>query len=139
MSASIAGLHLTGDRNMVRAMQRAAPPLTKPPPTGSVALQPPVMTSATGLGLGGGAAIDGRSDASYGHIRVFVGLAPSASGIITIAWPQFPAGSPLFWGCDWATLVVTGTVSSIITWTAVAPLVTSSRPLRIDWRWTVPV
>ena len=139
MSASIAGNNHAPDPNMVRAMQQAAPPLTKPPPTGTVALLPPVMTSATGLGAGGGAAIDGRSDASYGHIRVFVGLAPSASGVITIAWPQFPAGGPLQFSCDWATLVVTGTVSSVITWTALNPLVTNSRPIRIDWRWTVPV
>ena len=134
----MSGQNHAGDRNMIRAMQQAAPPLTKPVPTGATALQPPVMTSATGLGAGGGAAIDGRSDASYGHIRVFVGLAPATTGVITVTWPQAPA-APLQWSCDWATLVVTGTTSSVITWTAVNPLVTNSRPLRIDWRWTVPV
>jgi hypothetical protein len=92
------------------------------------------MTSATGLGSGGGAAIDGRSDASFGHIRVYVGLAPSATGAIVVTFPALQAN--LQWSCDWATLVVTGSNPITLTWTAISPLVTSSVPLRIDWRWT---
>lgn len=135
MSAAMSGQNHAGDRNMTRAMQTYT--LTKPPPTGTTQLQPPVMSSATGLGAGGGVAVDGRSDASYGHLRVFVGLAPSATGVIVVSWSTLP--QPTQWTCDWATLVVAGTTPTTITWTALNPLVTSSRPLRIDWRWTVPV
>lgn len=135
----MSGAGLFGDQNMIRAMQSYPPPLSKPPPTASVALAPPLMVGgASGLGLGGGAGIGSRSDASYGHIVVFIGLAPALTGGLGVNWPQFPLGGPLFWACDWATLSVTGTVTSIITWTALAPLVPGSR-LRIDWRWTVPV
>jgi hypothetical protein len=144
MSAAMSGQNNYADANMMRAMQTPwappVPPLSKPIDlAGFAEFAPPLVTSATGLGAGGGVGVGNNSAADYGHLRVFVGLAPAGTGIINLAWGQFPA-APVAFFCDWASLVVTGTVNSIVTWTAFAPpLVTSSRPLRIDWRWTAPV
>jgi hypothetical protein len=115
---------------------RSYPPATiRPPNQGNT----PAVLAATGLGAGGGAGLSGNSDSAGGHVRLFVGLGPSASGTLSLQWPVAPpaAAGGIVCFADWATLAVAQGNPLVITWTAIAPLVPNSRPLRLDYQWTV--
>jgi hypothetical protein len=134
MSANISGTNLLRDNiGMARPMRNGPPVMTRPPGPGLA----PIVTTATGLGAGGGVGVGGNSDAGWGHLRVFVGLAPAASGTIVLLWPVTPpaATGGLFFTADWATIVQTGTNPYTLTWTAILPLVTNKRPLRLAYEW----
>jgi hypothetical protein len=134
MSASISGTNLQATR-MVRPMRQYPPATIRPPDLANI----PLVVSATGLGSGGGAGVGGNADSAWGQLRVFVGLAPSASGTIVLQWPVAPpaAAGGIFCAADWASLVVTQGNPLTIAWTATQPLVQSFRPLLLAYEWNV--
>jgi hypothetical protein len=133
MSAVTAGHHIFRDNlNMARPMGQGPPAMTRPVNPGAM----PLVVSATGLGSGGGVGGGANSDAAWGHFHVYVGLAPAASGIIVVQWPLTPSSAPGFFA-DWASLIPTGANPYSIAWTALAPLVTNSKPLRLSYQWAI--
>jgi hypothetical protein len=134
MSASIAGPNQQGD-HWQRPLRQRSPltvqPVLLPDP-------PPQVATATGFGIGGGAGIGRGSTQAYGHATAFVGLAPSASGVLTLAFANpIPAGhGPLFAAASWASLIVTGSNPYAIAWTATRPLVAGER-LQLAYQWSV--
>ena len=74
----------------------------RPPDQGNA----PLVGDVTGLGIGGGAGIGANADSSFGNVRFNVGLAPSASGSLTLAWPVAPPpqAAGVAFAADWATV-----------------------------------
>lgn len=74
----------------------------RPPDQGNA----PLVGDVTGLGIGGGAGIGANADSSFGNVRLTVGLAPSASGSLTLAWPLAPPpqAAGVAFAADWATV-----------------------------------
>lgn len=133
MSATTSGT-IADNLSMARPMWRGPPQFSRPPNPGAG----PNVVSASGLGSGGGAgAAGGNSDSAFGHIRLFIGLAPSASGTVVLQWPVTPPVA-LSWTANWATLVVTGTNPYTVTWTALAALASNSRAA-LDYQWSAAV
>lgn len=134
MSAAMGGRNnLAENWNSARPMWQAPPADTRPPNPGAG----PAVVSATGLGTGGGVGLGANSDSAFGHLRVFVGPGAAGSGTIVLQWPVAVPGSAggVACACDWATLVVTPGNPLSIAWTAVAPLVPSSRAIHLAYEW----
>lgn len=99
----------------------------------------PAVAVAAGFGQGGGASVtnQGRDpDRSQGLIECRVGLAPAASGSVSL---QFPAAAPaaaggFFCAADWAALTVTQANPLAIAWTATRALVPGEY-VNIAYQW----
>lgn len=80
---------------------------------------PPVVSTTTGLGTGGGAGIAVGDDNGFGNINVFAGPDYSANGSVSLAFPNAPP--TLFISAEQAFGAITQTTVSktvTISWTA---------------------
>jgi len=110
------------------------------PPVLSTA-QPPAVSATTGLGTGGGAAVQSKGSPSdgqgFGHINIQAGSNPSASWSITLSFPQTPP--TLFFAGD-SGAALTFTVSGQGTQTITLSGSTAFGPNRrhtIAYEWSV--
>jgi hypothetical protein len=134
MSATTTGL-LADNVSMMRPMRNAPPLYTRPPNPGLA----PIVSSATSLGLGGGAGIGANSDSAWGIILVRLGIGATGGGLLGLTWPVAPPVPPIV-AADWAIgLAIAGSGPLwTISWLGLTQdAVPSSKPLRIAYQWRV--
>jgi len=96
----------------------------------------PIVSATSGLGTGGGAGIAVGDDNGFGDINVFAGPDYSASGSVSLTFPNTPP--TLFISAEQAFgAVAQNTVSKTVTisWSAASFKSTGMKPYNIHFEW----
>lgn len=96
----------------------------------------PAVSAVTGLGTGGGAAVQTPDSSGFGEILVYPGAAPSAGGSVAITFPSTPP-TLFIVGDDEFGPVTQATVSKTvtITWTASHFVSKRTAPYVLHYEW----
>lgn len=96
----------------------------------------PAVSSTTGLGTGGGAAVQTKDGQGFGEVRIYVGSNPSTGGQIILTFPQTPPVLFISGDDGFGTLTVTnndGAHTAItVAWAAKPP---PNVQLRLQYEW----
>ena len=104
--------------------------------------QPPAVSAITGFGtVMAGASITSNgsaADRSQGLVAIRVGIAPGASGNVTLSFPAGVATGQYVYFADWAALApqIPAAGNQTINWTASRSLIPNEN-INLAYQWTV--
>lgn len=104
------------------------------------AVNTPAVSATSGLGTGGGAAVQTQGSSGFGSVDVFAGVGVAASGSVTVVFPNGNPPPGLFWGADEAFGAISVDNSTpgqfVVSWTA-AKMIPRSQRYLLRYEWSV--
>lgn len=95
----------------------------------------PAVSATTGLGIGGGAAVQTADSGNYGNVLVYIGTSPDADLTIDLTFPDTPPELFIAGNDDFG-IVTQSTDDNVVTITCTGhSLVPRSEPYSLAYEW----
>lgn len=104
-------------------------------PAPNAAANTPAVSAVTGLGTGGGAAVQTDDSGNYGAVLVYAGAGVATSGSIDLTYPSTPP-TLFIAGREAFGTITQATVGNVVTisWTG-ASMIPRSTPYALAYEW----